>query len=46
MNFEIEKEKTKSFDFIRDLHTDVVNMKAGKTNNDGLPFSEIQTAFK
>jgi len=21
-------------------------MKAGKTNNDGLPFSEIQTAFK
>ena len=30
----------------RELHSDVQNLKAGKTNNDNPPYSEVLSAFK
>jgi hypothetical protein len=30
----------------RELHSDVQNMKAGKTSNDAPPYSEVLSAFK
>jgi hypothetical protein len=30
----------------RELHSDVQNLKAGKTNNDIPPYSEVLSAFK
>jgi hypothetical protein len=31
---------------LRDLHSDVINLKAGKPNGNPLPYSEIQIVFK
>jgi hypothetical protein len=32
--------------YYRELHSDVQNLKAGKTNNDTPPYSEVLSAFK
>jgi hypothetical protein len=36
-----------NFDYLnRELHADVQNLKAGKTNNDAPPHSDVLSAFK